>query len=156
MSEENLNEVNNLVNKTELVGTLKELLATSFAFYLKAHNYHWNVTGPNFAQYHEFFGDLYTEVWESIDTTAEEIRKQGSIAPGSLTRYMELSSIEDELNVPESQIMFTRLTNDNAQILAILYQARRIADEIGEVGTVNYLEDRISIHEKHAWMLKSF
>jgi starvation-inducible DNA-binding protein len=156
MSEENIQEVTQLASKADMVAALKELLATSFSFYLKAHNYHWNVTGPNFAQYHEYFGDLYTEVWESVDTTAEEIRKHGSFAPGSLSRFMELTRVEDELIIPDSGVMFSRLIRDNDQILAVLYEARRLADDIGEFGTVNYLEDRISTHEKHAWMLKSF
>ena len=81
------------MDKDQLISQMKVILATSFSFYLKAHNYHWNVTGPNFTQYHEFFGDIYTDVWESLDTTAEEIRKLGSFVPGSLTRYLEISRI---------------------------------------------------------------
>ena len=144
------------MDKDRLVSQLKVLLATQFSFYLKAHNYHWNVTGPNFGQYHDFFSDLYTSVWESLDNTAEEIRKHGSFTPGSLSRYTDMSRIEDELNVPESSEMFRRLANDNDKILTLLYGARKTADEIDEFGTVNFLEDRISAHEKHAWMLKSF
>lgn len=144
------------MDKEQLISQMKVLLASTFSFYLKAHNYHWNVTGPNFAQYHEFFGDLYEEVWASIDTTAEEIRKLGSFAPGSLSRYLDISRIEDEEAIPESKAMFQRLTRDNSKILEILYMARSTADELGAYGTVNYLEDRISTHEKHAWMLSSF
>jgi starvation-inducible DNA-binding protein len=144
------------MNKEMLVERLKVVLATTFSLYLKAHNYHWNVTGPNFAQYHDFFGEFYTEIHSSIDTTAEEIRKLGSFAPGSLARYKELSIVDDEAMIPESSIMFTRLANDNAKVISLLYEVRAIADELGAFGTVNYLEDRISTHEKHAWMLRSF
>ena len=144
------------MDKTELIEKMKVLLASTFSLYLKAHNYHWNVTGQNFAQYHEFFGDLYEEIHGSIDTTAEEIRKLGGFAPGALSRYTELSVVQDETTVPEAAIMFARLTRDNDAVIQVLYEARAIADEAGAFGTVNYLEDRISTHEKHAWMLKSF
>lgn len=136
--------------------TMKRLLASTFSLYLKAHNYHWNVTGPNFAQYHEFFGDFYEEVHGSVDTTAEEIRKMGAFAPGSLSRYTELSMVEDELAIPEAAMMFRRLSRDNKVVLGLLYQAAGLAEQENRRGLVNYLEDRISTHEKHQWMLDSF
>ena len=139
-----------------LVEELKKLLANTFSLYLKAHNYHWNVTGPNFAQYHDFFGDFYEEVHGAVDTTAEEIRKLGAFAPGALSRFSELGEIQDEVTVPEAAIMFARLARDNDAVIKNLYIAREAADKIGAFGTVNFLEDRISSHEKHAWMLKSF
>ena len=144
------------MDKEQLISQMKVILASSFSFYLKAHNYHWNVRGPNFAQYHTFFGDLYTEVWESLDTTAEEIRKLGSFAPGSLSRYSEITRIEDELNIPDAPVMFQRLAADNDKLLELLYRARATADEVDAAGTLDYLEARIGIHEKHRWMLKSF
>lgn len=144
------------MDKTQLIEALKQLLANTVAFGIKTQNYHWNVTGPNFAQYHEFFGDLYSEVNGSVDSTAEEIRKLGGFAPGSLGRFVELSEIKDETMIPEAQIMFTRLAADNDILIRNLYKARELADEASAFGTVNYLEDRISTHEKHAWMLKSF
>ena len=144
------------MDKDQLISQMKVILATSFSFYLKAHNYHWNVTGPNFTQYHEFFGDIYTDVWESLDTTAEEIRKLGSFVPGSLTRYLEISRIEDEMNIPDANAMFNRLAADNDKLINILYLARTTADAVNAAGTLDYLESRIGVHEKHAWMLKSF
>lgn len=144
------------MDKDQLILRMKVVLATSFSLYLKAHNYHWNVTGPNFAQYHEFFEDLYTEIWQSLDTTAEEIRKLGSFVPGSLKRYSEITRIEDETNIPEASIMFQRLAADNDKLLDLLYMSRTTADTINAAGTLDYLESRIGIHEKHAWFLKSF
>ena len=144
------------MDKAQLIEQMKRLLANTVAFGVKAQNYHWNVTGPNFAQYHDFFGDLYEEVNGSVDATAEEIRKLGGIAPGSLARFSELSDIQDEAGVPEAAVMFVRLANDNDLILANLYAARTIADEANAAGTLGYLESRIGCHEKHAWMLKSF
>ena len=140
----------------QLIAEMKKLLATSFSFYLKAHNYHWNVTGPNFGQYHDFFGDLYEEVHASLDLTAEEIRKLNSFAPGSLSRYSELTEVEDELNIPPAAIMFERLAADNDTLLDVLYRCRELADEEDAAGTLDYLESRIGVHEKHAWMLKAF
>lgn len=144
------------MDKEQLINEMKRLLANTFALYLKSQNYHWNVTGPNFAQYHTFFGDLYEELHGSIDTTAEEIRKLGAFAPGSFSRYTDLKDIEDEVSIPEPAIMFARLARDNDIVIQNLYNARKIADEIEAAGTLDYLEARIGIHEKHAWMLKSF
>lgn len=140
----------------QLVNEMKKLLASSFSLYLKAHNYHWNVTGPNFGQYHDFFGDLYEEVHASIDDTAEEIRKLGAFAPGSYARFSELTVVEDELNIPKAEIMFQRLAADNDKVIQVLYAARTLADELNAAGTLDYVEARIGVHEKHAWMLKAF
>ena len=140
----------------QLIEEMKRLLASSFSLYLKAHNYHWNVTGPNFGQYHDFFGDLYEEIHGSIDETAEEIRKLGAFAPGSYTRFADLSVVEDEVNIPEAMVMFQRLAADNAKVLKVLYDCRNLADAIDAAGTLDYIESRIGIHEKHGWMLTSF
>jgi len=140
----------------QLIETMKVVLGTSTALYIKAQNYHWNVTGPNFAEYHNFFGSFYEEVYSSVDTTAEEIRKLGAFTPGSLERFLELSIIEEEKSIPTPDVMFARLANSNDAMLRVLYEACDSAEEIGARGTVNYLEERIGIHEKHAWMLKSF
>ena len=144
------------MDREQLIAEMKRLLANTFALYLKSHNYHWNITGQNFAQYHEFFGDFYAEIHSSVDTTAEEIRKLGAFAPGSLGRYSELTDISDETTIPESAIMFARLAKDNDVVIKNLYIAREVAEGMGAFGTVNYLEGRIDVHEKHAWMLKSF
>lgn len=140
----------------QLNQSMKELLATSFSFYLKSHFFHWNVTGSNFAEYHTYLGDLYEEVFSSIDTTAEEIRKLGEFAPGSLSRFMELSSVLDSVHIPSPSRMMEILHADNETVLAKLRHSHALADKCGAIGTSNYLEDRISAHEKHAWMLKSF
>lgn len=136
--------------------TLKILLSTVYSLAIKAQNYHWNVTGPNFSEYHEFFGEFYSEVGGSVDSIAELIRVVGSFAPASLSRFKELSRIEDELLIPESVIMFARLARDNDIVISTLYEARSIADSQGQFGVVNFLEDRITTHEKHRWMLKIF
>jgi starvation-inducible DNA-binding protein len=140
----------------QLVEALKRAQATSFAFYLKAHNYHWNVEGANFAEYHEFLGDLYGEVFGAVDAIAEHIRTLDAYAPGSFTRFQQLSSIEDEMSVPTSRMMMAKLLADNQRVIGDLMAAHREAEMLGKRGIVNFLEDRIDKHDKHGWMLRSF
>ena len=140
----------------QLVESLKKALASSFAFYLKAHNYHWNVEGANFSEYHAFLGELYAEVWGAVDLIAEHIRTLDAYAPGSFTRFQQLSSIEDEMGVPTGRAMMAKLLVDNQRVLADLQAAHAAAEMLNKRGIVNFLEDRIDIHEKHAWMLRSF
>ena len=139
----------------KLIEAMKRALADSFAMYLKAHYYHWNVEGPDFAQFHGFFGDIYEEVYGSVDSTAEHIRALGAYSPGSLGRFSSLTSIEDEETVPAAVEMASRLGNDNQKVIASLKAAQTLADTVGEVGVSNYLQDRIDIHQKHAWMLRA-
>lgn len=140
----------------QLVESLKKALASSFAFYLKAHNYHWNVEGANFSEYHAFLGELYAEVWGAVDLIAEHIRTLDAYAPGSFTRFQQLSSVEDEMSVPTGRMMMAKLLVDNQRVLADLQAAHALAEQANKRGIVNFLEDRIDIHEKHAWMLRSF
>lgn len=140
----------------QLAESLKVLLGTVYGLSIKAQNYHWNVTGPNFAQYHEYFGDFYEEVGGSIDMIAELIRVVGSFAPGSLSRFKELSRIEDELMIPDTSLMFARLIRDNDTVITTLYEVRTIAEQLGQNGVVNAIEERITAHDKHRWMLKAF
>jgi starvation-inducible DNA-binding protein len=140
----------------ELVEALKKAQATTFSLYLKAHNFHWNVEGPDFAQYHDFLGDFYAEVFGAVDTIAELIRTLQAYAPGSLTRFKELSTIEDELSVPKGLVMMARLNGDNQRLLVVLNEAYRIAESQSKFGISNAIQDRITAHEKHGWMLRSF
>lgn len=138
-----------------LIELMKKVLADSYAFTIKAQNYHWNVEGPNFPQYHDFFGKLYEEVYSSIDTTAEEIRSLGVYAPGSFSRFQELSDIADETNIPIPADMVARLIADNEIILETLKTTFKLAENLDEQGLADYIAGRIDVHKKHAWMLKS-
>ncbi len=138
-----------------LIDELKKVHADAFTFYLKTHFYHWNVEGPNFPQYHDFFQNLYQEVFASVDSLAELIRTLDSYAPGTLTRLKELTSIEETDDVPDAKTMMTRLLQENNILRASLLTAYRTAESTGEVGISNFLQDRIQAHEKHAWMLRS-
>jgi starvation-inducible DNA-binding protein len=139
-----------------LADLLKKTLAETFSLYLKAHNYHWNVEGENFIQYHEYLGDLYEEIFNSIDDIAEKIRIIGSYAPGSLSRFKELSEIEDELMIRTSKEMFTTLLRDNQILLNTLNETLKRALEVNKQGLADFLAGRIDVHDKHAWMLRSF
>ena len=134
---------------------MKKVLADTFALYLKAHNYHWNVEGMNFPQYHEFFGNLYEELHGAVDPIAEEIRSLDTYAPGSMTRFLELTEIEDELAVPAGVEMARRLMTDNERVLATLNIAFKLADTMDKQGLADFIAGRIDIHNKHQWMLRS-
>ena len=139
----------------ELIESLKKSLADTFAFYLKAHNFHWNVEGKDFAQLHEFFGELYQEVFGAVDPMAEHIRVLGDFAPGSFTRFKELSSIEDSITFPTASEMVTILREDNAKVINTLYVTSDIAEQQKKMGIADFIQGRIDIHDKHAWMLRS-
>jgi starvation-inducible DNA-binding protein len=134
---------------------MKKILADTFALYLKAHNYHWNVEGSNFPQYHEFFGNLYEELHGAVDPIAEEIRSLDTYAPGSFTRFMELTDIEDEVSVPAGVEMARRLMTDNEKVLGTLNIAFKIAEQLDKQGLADFLAGRIDVHNKHQWMLRS-
>lgn len=144
------------MDKTQLVEQMKTVLATVFSFYLKAHNYHWNVTGPNFDQYHTFLGTVYTDAWGSVDLYAEHIRAMGSFAPGSLKRFSELTKISDEVAIPNAKFMFIRLAADNEVLLDELRTAATMAETLKEHGILNFIEGQIDIHETLQWKLRSF
>lgn len=139
----------------ELVNKMKETLASVFSLYLKAHNFHWNVEGKMFVTLHGFFGDLYKDLWESVDHIAEEIRTLEAYAPGSLKRFSELTKIEDEENIPNALTMCSKLFNDNEKVIQILKETYELAEKNKACGLANFLQDRIDVHYKHRWMLKS-
>lgn len=141
--------------KQQLAEQLKVCLADSFAFYLKAHNYHWNVEGPDFYQYHEFFGEIYTEVLGAIDTLAEQIRTLDVYAPGTLTRMKELTSVVEDEALPSPVMMSRNLYDENNKVLASLLLGYKMAEDLSELGISNFLQDRIQAHQKHAWFLRS-
>jgi starvation-inducible DNA-binding protein len=141
--------------KEQLVQQMKVVLADSFAFYLKAHMFHWNVEGPGFPQYHSFLNDLYEEVHDAVDKLAEEIRALDEYAPGSFSRFKELSSIIDNTGAPSAMQMFTELLGDNEIILNSLMTAYNLANQYNEIGLSNILQDRYDAHKKHGWMIRS-
>lgn len=141
--------------KDDLVESMKVVLADTFSLYLRAHNYHWNVEGKNFVQLHDFFGDLYGELHGAIDPIAENIRKLGAYAPGSLERFKQLTTLDEELNVPDDHMMVARLSMENDKVMASLRKAYMKAEAMSEIGLSNFLQDRYDVHAKYRWMLNS-
>jgi starvation-inducible DNA-binding protein len=139
----------------ELVQAMKKSLADTFAFYLKAQGFHWNVEGPNFPQYHALFDTIYNEVYGSIDRFAEEIRAMDAYAPASFARFSELTSLQDEIQILNAQGMLAKLLADNEVVLASLEQAYELAEVAHNHGLSNFLAERQDAHKKHAWQLKA-
>lgn len=139
----------------ELIDKAKTILADTFVMYMKAHSYHWNVIGPDFPQLHEFFGNLYEDLHGAVDPLAEHIRALDAFAPATLVRMTELSSVKEDEKIPTTQNMISNLLDANEIVLKSLDDARKKAEEDGMFGYVNFLEERMMIHAKHRWMLKS-
>lgn len=139
----------------ELHKALKVAFASEFTFYLKAHNFHWNVEGMFFKQLHDLFGGIYDEVFESIDDFAENIRKAGAYTPGSLERFSMLSRVDDENGVPDAKTMVAELLQDSEKMVQILKATFTIADGLNEQGLADFIAGRIDAHQKHSWMLRS-
>lgn len=139
----------------ELVQSMKKALADTFAFYLKAHGFHWNVEGRTFAQDHALFGTIYEEVYGSIDQFAEEIRAMDAYAPASFARFSEMTSIQDEIKILNAQGMFERLLADNSVVMASVEQAYALAEAAGNHGLSNFLAERQDAHAKHGWQIRA-
>lgn len=136
--------------------SLKVLHADTFAMYLRAHYFHWNVTGPNFSEYHAFFSDVYEQLFAAVDPIAEHIRAIDEYAPGSFSRLSELATIKLDDTIPSDSDMMRKLETDNKKVLASLYSAYKDAESEKELGVANFLQDRIDAHDKLGWMLRSF
>lgn len=138
-----------------LIQQMKVILGTNFGLYFKSHTYHWNVTGPDFVQYHEFLGDFYESVFDQTDLIAEKIRMLGAFAPTSLGRMLELSDIEDTDSIPTGRDMFAQLEKDNARFIFHLRAGIAAAESANEPAIGNFLQDLLDAHQKHQWMLRS-
>lgn len=138
-----------------LADQLKITQADAFVLYLKAHYYHWNVEGPNFPQYHEFLQNFYQDVYGSVDAIAELIRTLNVYAPGTLSRFQALTTIEESDTIPNAVQMMNNIMEENNTMLETLKKAYNMAEEEKQVGIANFLQDRIQAHEKHGWMLRS-
>jgi len=139
-----------------LAEDLKVLLASSYSYQLKAHMFHWNVEGSDFAQLHDFFGDVYEEVFDSIDKAAEIIRQLDEYAPGSFDRFRSLSIVDDQTKVPRAQLMIQELLTDSEKMLDLTKRIFTVAVEEKQEGIADFIAGRIDAFAKHAWMLRSF
>ena len=139
----------------QLIEQLKVILGTNFGLYLKSHNYHWNVEGNNFPQYHLFLNTFYNEVFLQNDLIAEHIRYLDAYAPGSFSRFMELSAVEDSTTVPDPLTMMITLKYDNDKYIMQLRAGIILAEQAGEPAISNFLQELLGAHQKKAWMLRS-
>ena len=135
--------------------SLKTAFASEFSFYLKSHNFHWNVEGPLFGQLHELFERIYTEVYGSIDTFAEHLRALQIYTPASLQKFSMLTTIQDENHVPEWSAMLQELLADSDRMAEIFRITFDMAEANGDHGLSNFLADRQDAHKKHSWMLRA-
>jgi starvation-inducible DNA-binding protein len=142
-------------DRAKIADALSRMLADSYILYLKTHNFHWNVTGPMFQTLHVMFMQQYTELWNALDLIAERIRSLGHPAPGSYKRYVELSSIDEEDGVPSAQDMIRQLVAGQEAVARTARAAFKIADAADDQPTADLLTQRMEIHEKNAWMLRS-
>lgn len=139
----------------ELTDSAKIAFASTFSFYLKSSNFHWNVEGRDFLQYHDLFGKIYNEVYASIDVFAEQIRGMGAYVPGSLARFTLLSEIDDETAVLDQATMVQELLADNEKLIGILKLVFKKSEENQEFGFSDFIAGRIDAHRKHGWQLRA-
>lgn len=141
----------------ELIEQMKTVLADSYVMYLKAHGYHWNVEGEYFPMLHDFYGDIYSEVYGSIDDTAEQIRQIGGRAVHTLLELDKYRTVADRaVDTPtDTTAMTTDLFMANQLLTASLLKAFQMAEANNEEGLSNYLQDRLMSHKKLAWKLRS-
>ncbi len=134
---------------------LSQVLADTYMLYLKTHNFHWNVTGHMFYTLHNMFEQQYNELWLAVDLLAERIRALGAPAPGSSGQFARLSSIPEETGIPMAEDMVRRLLEGHETVVRTARHAFARAESAGDQATVDLLIDRLRIHEKMAWMLRS-
>lgn len=142
-------------NRKAIADELSKVLADSYMLYLKTHNYHWNVTGELFHSLHEQFEHQYTELADAIDEIAERIRALGYRAPGTFKEFHQLTSIEEDTEEPEALEMVRRLALGNEQVLRTAREALKPANEAEDEATIDLLTERLKVHSKTAWMLRS-
>jgi starvation-inducible DNA-binding protein len=138
-----------------LADNLKVLLASTQSFAIKSQNFHWNVEGSNFPQYHEFFDTLYGDVSGTIDRIAEYIRILGHYTPGSLTRYAELSIIQDQVKIPRAELMFVESLQDCETMLQLVTAMFDEAASENQHGIENFMAELQDLYGKKAWFIRS-
>jgi starvation-inducible DNA-binding protein len=141
--------------RSQIADGLSRLLADTYTLYLKTHSFHWNVTGPQFNTLHTMFETQYTELATAVDLIAERIRALGVQAPGSYRQYSELTSIPEETGVPAANDMIRQLVEGQEAVVRTARQVFPTAEKAGDEPTADLLTQRMQIHEKTAWMLRS-
>ncbi|MDX9706188.1 MAG: Dps family protein [Azospira sp.] len=142
-------------DRKKIAEGLSRLLADSYTLYLKTHNFHWNVTGPQFNSLHNMFMTQYTEIWTALDQIAERIRSLGYPAPGSYKQFVALSSIPEEEGVPKAKDMVRQLVEGQEAVTRTARDVFKIVEKANDQPSADLLTQRMEVHEKNAWMLRS-
>ncbi len=140
--------------RKKIADGLSRLLADSYTLYLKTHNFHWNVTGPQFNSLHNMFMTQYTEIWNALDMIAERIRSLGYPAPGSYKQFVALSSIPEEEGVPKAKDMIRQLVAGQEAVTRTAREVFKVVEKANDQPTADLLTQRMEVHEKNAWMLR--
>jgi starvation-inducible DNA-binding protein len=138
-----------------LADNLKTLLASTQSFAIKSQNFHWNIEGSDFPQYHAFYDTLYQDVADTIDKVAEYIRVLGAYTPGSLTRYAELSVIQDQTKIPRAELMFAESLQDCETMIQLVVGMFDEATQERQQGVANYMAELQDLYAKKAWFIRS-
>ncbi len=141
--------------RENVANELSKLLADSYTLYLKSHNFHWNVEGPMFQTLHVMFEEHYTELAEAVDAIAERIRSLGHRAPGSYTEFADLTSIPESKSVPSAKDMVAQAVEGHEAVVRTARSVLQVAGKAGDQATEDLATQRLQIHEKTAWMLRS-
>ncbi len=142
-------------SRKEIADGLSRLLADTYSLYLKTHYFHWNVTGPMFNTLHLMFETQYTELSLAVDLVAERIRALGFPAPGTYSEYARLSSIPETVGVPNANEMIKLLVEGQEAVVRTARSIFPVADKVNDEPTADLLTQRMQVHEKTAWMLRS-
>ncbi|MCY1272587.1 hypothetical protein D9M68_267050 [compost metagenome] len=142
-------------DRASIAEGLSRLLADTYTLYLKTHNFHWNVTGPMFNTLHLMFEGQYNELALAVDSIAERIRALGFPAPGTYAAYARLSSIKEEEGVPEAKEMIRQLVQGQEAVVRTARSIFPLIDKVSDEPTADLLTQRMQVHEKTAWMLRS-
>jgi len=142
-------------DRMQVADGLKKVLADSYTLYLQTHNFHWNVSGPQFRELHLMFEEHYTELAIAVDDIAERILTLGVKAPGTYKAFAELSSVKEVEGVPEATDMVSILTQSHEQVVRTCREVLQLAQEANDESSAALISDRMRIHEKTAWMLRS-
>ena len=142
-------------DRVEVAHGLSRLLADTYSLYLQSHNFHWNVEGPMFNTLHQMFMEQYTELWNALDLVAERIRSLGVAAPGTYKAFAKLTSIEEVDGVPDALQMVALLVKGHEAVARTARSVFPIAEKAADESTIDLLTQRLQVHEKTAWMLRS-
>nr|BFD58975.1 Dps family protein [Bdellovibrio sp. CKG001] len=142
-------------DRKKIADGLSRLLADSYTLYLKTHNFHWNVTGPHFQTLHVMFEGQYTELATAVDLIAERIRSLGVAAPGTYKEFAKLTSIEEPVGVPSATEMIEQLVQGQEAVVRTARSIFPLVEKAGDEVSADLLTQRMQLHEKTAWMLRS-